>query len=83
MIDAGQATGIGIFIFRGEYSGGDLVQSHEGQLEWIKLDQLKDYPLVEDLQIILPRLMELKRGDPPKYLRYFYDDQDRLQVRFG
>lgn len=83
MIDAGQATGIGIFMFRGEYSGGDLVQSHEGRLEWIKLDRLKDYPLVEDLQIILPRLMDLKRGDPPKFLSYSYDEHDRLQVRFG
>ena len=83
MIDAGEDTGICIFMFRGEYGGGEIRQSHEGGLDWIKVDQLENHPLVEDLQVILPRLMALKRGDSPLYLHYHYDDKDQLQIRFG
>jgi 8-oxo-dGTP diphosphatase len=83
IIDAGQSTGICIFMFRGDYSTGDLRQSEEGGLEWIDLDRLGEYPLVEDLQIILPRLMAMNPGDPPLAFHYHYDDQNHLQVLQG
>jgi len=83
IIDAGQATGICIFMFRGEFPGGEVRHSAEGKLEWIDLDSLGDYPLVEDLQIILPVLMTMTRGDPPLAFHYSYDDQNHLQVSQG
>jgi 8-oxo-dGTP diphosphatase len=83
IIDAGQATGICIFMFRAEFPGGEIRHSPEGKLEWIDLDKLREYPLVEDLQIILPKVMAMKRGDPPLAFQYSYDDQNHLQVLQG
>jgi len=83
IIDAGQATGICIFMFRGEFPGGEVHHSVEGKLEWIDLARLGDYPLVEDLQIILPVLMTMKQGDSPLAFHYSYDDQNHLQVSQG
>lgn len=83
LIDAGKPTGICIFMFRGESKGEEITNSDEGELAWIETDKLADYPLVEDLKIILPRLLELKRGDDPLSFRYYYDSQDHLQVRQG
>jgi len=80
-IDAGQLTGICIFMYRGEFQVGEFYDSEEGGLEWIEQSRLADYPLVEDLQIILPRLLALKRGDAPLSFHYSYDLQNRLQVK--
>ena len=81
VIDVGQTTGICIFMFRGEYRQGTIVNNDEGTLEWIDQSKLKEYPLVEDLQVILPQLLALQRGDPPLSFHYSYDLQNRLQVK--
>ena len=83
MIDAWEEAGIGIFIFKGEYSGGELQHSEEGSLEWIAVDQLIKYPLVEDLPVLLPRVLALQPGDVPLAALYDYDENDRLRIRFG
>lgn len=83
MIDAGEPRGIGLFVFRGEYAGGALVASAEGQLEWLPVNRLAQYPLVEDLQTILPRILGMQPGDPPFSALYYYDAEDRMQIVFG
>jgi 8-oxo-dGTP diphosphatase len=83
MVDAGEDTGITIFIFRGLYEGGELQPSTEGDLEWVDQANLNAYPLVEDLALMLPEILGLKPGKPPFAARYDYDDQDQLRIRFG
>jgi 8-oxo-dGTP diphosphatase len=83
LIDAAEQRGIGLFVFRGDDSQGELVESHEGQLEWVSVDELGGYPLVEDLQTILPRVLSMRAGDAPFAARYFYNDKDELQIVFG
>jgi 8-oxo-dGTP diphosphatase len=82
LVDASDTTGILIFVFRGEYSGGELVDSHEGSLHWIKKDQILDYPLVEDLKFLLPRVLNQRENDKPFSARSFYNDEDELWVEF-
>lgn len=83
LVDASPGLGIGIFIFRAEYGGGELKASREGDLEWHSLDRLEGLALVEDLAILLPRVLATRRGDVPFSARSFYDDRERLQVVFG
>lgn len=83
IIDSGEAVGITLFVFRGEYAGGELVPSGEGQLEWVPAGELDRYPLVEDLKIILPRVLALQPGDAPFAARTDYDENDRMRLAFG
>ena len=79
-VDASDAVGIAIFIYRGEYRGGEIVPSHEGALEWITLSQLSDLPLVDDLKVLLPRVLTHQNGATPFSARSYYDEGEQLRV---
>jgi 8-oxo-dGTP diphosphatase len=82
-IDVGPGTGIGLYILRGEDPQGELVASPEGSLHWIAPSDLPGLPLVEDLQFLLPRILQMRPGDPPFSAHTWYDGQDRLQIRIA
>ena len=82
MVDAGQDTGVSIFVFKGSYLGGDLEESNEGELLWTTRGELEGLPLVEDLYSLLPVVWDIQRGDVPFSARYFYDQEDRLVIAF-
>jgi len=82
LVDVEEMTGIGLYVFCGEYSGGGVVESAEGRIEWISIQALPGLPLVEDLVAILPRALAARQG-PPFSARSFYDEQERLTVAFG
>jgi 8-oxo-dGTP diphosphatase len=82
-IDTGNRPGIGIYIYRGECSEGTPRASEEGAPMWIPIDQLDQYPLVEDLFTLLPAVISLQKGDPPISVLYSYDKDDQLIVHFG
>lgn len=82
-IDTGEETGIGIFVLRGEYVAGELAPSSEGALEWVSFARLSQLPLVEDLQILLPRVLAQPPGAPPFAAHYSYDETGKLAIRFG
>lgn len=83
VIDAGEPIGVGIYIFRGKYCGGELKESEEGRLEWVERDNLGSLPLVEDLKVILPKVLDFRDGEPPFAARYSYNDRDELEIVFG
>jgi 8-oxo-dGTP diphosphatase len=83
LIDAGENRGIALFVFRGAYTGGELMESAEGRLEWLPLDRLMEFPLVEDLKILLPRVLQTRPEDAPFSALYSYDDQDHLRIVFA
>ncbi|MBM3145769.1 MAG: NUDIX domain-containing protein [Chloroflexi bacterium] len=83
IVDTGTSPGIGIYIFRGDCPQGEIRPSAEGSLEWIPISEIQNQPLVEDLNILLPKVLALKRGDPPLSLLYSYDEKDQLRIRFG
>jgi 8-oxo-dGTP diphosphatase len=82
-IDIGKPIGIGIYIFRGQYAGGDLVESSEGALEWLPLDGLDQYPLVEDVPVLLKRVFPQDGPGKPFAAQYHYDAEDNLVITFG
>ncbi|MFZ5855434.1 MAG: NUDIX hydrolase [Chloroflexota bacterium] len=88
MVDVEANIGVGLYIFTGDLSSGwtdvsALRPSHEGTLEWLPLSALADYPLVEDVAILLQRLQSMRPSKPPFSARSFYDAAGKLQVQFS
>jgi len=82
IVNTGLNPGIAIYIFKGDYEGGEIRPSVEGSLEWVELELLHQYPVVEDLRIILPMIAVRNPGAEPFYAKYFYDEEDRMQIDF-
>jgi len=83
MIDVSQDSGVAIFVFRGMYTGEELVSSKEGKLIWIDMDRLNEISLVEDLVILLPKVANYKEGDPLIIGKYQYSDKNELIISFS
>jgi 8-oxo-dGTP diphosphatase len=84
-IDAGESTGIGMAVFRGSMEEGtdvELKPSGEGALEWVHQFDMVSVPLVEDLPVLVPRVLARKPGDPVLFGQYSYSPDGKLQVRF-
>ncbi len=82
MIDAGSDEGIGLFVYKGETDTWNVVYSEEGNLEWIQVRDLDRFQLVDDLPALIPRVIHWKAGDPAFSARYYYDEDQRLQMFF-
>jgi 8-oxo-dGTP diphosphatase len=84
LIDTGESPGIGIYVLRGEAGPGELRASAEGELVWAPINQaLYEQPLVEDLPVLLPRVLSQQRGSAPFSALYQYNHQGRLQMHFS
>ena len=82
-IDAEPKTGIGIYVFRGTLSSGKLADSTEGKLEWVPYGSLDHLALVEDLPVLLPRVLAASPGAPPFSAQYTYDEQGKMAIKFA
>jgi 8-oxo-dGTP diphosphatase len=83
MVDTGESPGIALYIFSGEALEAEPKPSAEGIPEWIPFNRLSEIPIVEDLPMVLGRIHQMRRGDPPFAARSFYDEHHRLTVVFG
>lgn len=81
MVDASPNIGITIFIFRGEYTRGEIVPSDEGELEWVEIGQIQNIPLVEDLFTLLPLILQMERGETPLIAHTSYDIDEKMIIR--
>ena len=81
-VDAGEGIGVGLFVFTGEVSEGELRASDEGTLEWLSASQLASRPLVEDVAVLLGRILQMREGDLPFFARSFYVEGN-LTVEFA
>ena len=82
IVDTGQKTGIGLYVMKGTYDKRETHPSGEGELEWVPFDEIEEKDLVEDLPILLPRVLKAEPNDPPFSARYYYDQEDKLVVEF-
>ncbi|HMN29650.1 MAG TPA: NUDIX domain-containing protein [Caldilineaceae bacterium] len=53
----GARPGVLMFVFSGESNKRSVQSTMEGQPEWIPLANLADYPLVDDLYALIPRVL--------------------------
>ncbi|MGC1378612.1 MAG: NUDIX domain-containing protein [Anaerolineales bacterium] len=83
IVDTGQNPGICLYVFSGEALEGGVKPSPEGTPEWLPFNRLSEIPVVEDLPVLLGRIHQMRRGDPPFAARSFYDEARRLTIVFG
>jgi len=83
-IDASPEVGVLLFVFRGtpEDPAAPLRASAEGTLQWVPRDALDSLPLVEDLHVLLPKVLSMHPGHPPFSARYRYLDE-QLEIEFA
>lgn len=82
MVDVSEETGVAIFLFRGQYGGDDFTHSKEGELAWIPMDQVGEVPVVEDLPVILSRIVNHQISDPILIGKYQYGLNGELEISF-
>jgi len=82
VVDASEEVGVCVFVFTAEYQGGEVRPSPEGELDWIPLDRLDEFPLVADLRHLLHRLFLSTGVGQPFFARSYYDEHDRQIVEF-
>lgn len=82
-IDAGAATGIVLFVFTAISDSRQVVANSEGTLHWVARDAVFDLDLVEDLPLLLPRILPMQPTDPPLFVHVSYDASDTIQMRFA
>ena len=78
-----QGVGVLIFVFTARASHKRTRPSGEGMPIWIHRDRIGELDLVEDLPVLLPRVLGMGPDDPPFFALYTYDAQDRLVIRFA
>lgn len=81
-VDAGE-MGICLYVFSGECLESEPKPSNEGTAEWVRYEAIGELPVVEDLPILLERIHDMERGDPPFSARSYYDNDEKLIVEFG
>ena len=52
-------------------------------MEWWPINALPIDSLVEDLPVLLPKILAMGPADPPLFVAYSYDDGDKLVIQFA
>ncbi len=79
-VDTDTNPGVCVFVFKGESQGLKLPESREGSLEWVKVSNLAQLPLVSDLPVLLPKILSMQPGDEPFSAHSWYDKAGQLIV---
>jgi len=82
VVNTGQEIGVGIYVLKAECAGQQPLRSQEGTPEWLPVAGLDQLPLVEDLPVILPRVLSMQPGAAPFSAYSFYNESGRLMMQF-
>ena len=75
-IDVNQNNGITLYIFEGFVESKTIKNSPEGEIEWINTEEIHNYPLVEDLYELIPRI--ISNEDKTIIGRYYYENENLI-----
>jgi 8-oxo-dGTP diphosphatase len=75
--------GIAIFVFTAQAQSRQVRTSAEGTPTWVHRDRIGEIDLVEDLPVLLPRVLSMGPQDPPFFAHYAYDEDDQLVITFA
>ena len=76
-------TGILVFVFTADAADRAVRPSEEGVPEWVPADRILELELVEDLPMLLPKVLAMGPEDPPFFALYQYDEQGVLRITFA
>jgi 8-oxo-dGTP diphosphatase len=80
-IDVHENDGILMFVFSGRKPEGVVRGSIEGNPEWIEISKINDLSLVEDIPMMIDKL--LKNNNELFFGHYAYDEQGKLIATFN
>ncbi len=80
-IDVETEKGVCVFVFSTLYEGGKLQSSNEGELVWVKKNDLTNQNVVEDVPLIMELIEESKKDSKVKYLQHTYINQELIITR--
>ena len=81
MIETGRKPGIALYVFSGGASGSLAINPSAGEPHWINRAELAQLPLVEDVPILIHRLLE-KPEEAPFSAVYRHTTQGALEILF-
>lgn len=76
-------TGVLVFVFVARAETRRVRESTEGTLEWIPRHRLAERDLVEDLPLLLPRVLAAAEDAPPFFAHYGQDEHGHLRITFA
>jgi 8-oxo-dGTP diphosphatase len=82
-IDAGTSTGVLVFVFTAACDTRKIIDSDEGALEWVATDRLAELSLVEDIPIVLRRVLSMSDTATPYAAHVSYNASDEIVIRFA
>ncbi|MCU0466944.1 MAG: NUDIX domain-containing protein [Anaerolineae bacterium] len=83
-IDAGADTGIVMYVFTAQADQREIsVTTDEGTLEWVSVTAVAGLDVVEDLPLVLPRVLAMADDAPPYFAHVSYDAADQIVMRVG
>jgi 8-oxo-dGTP diphosphatase len=82
-IDAGSPTGVLLFVFTATSDSRDTIETDEGTLQWVPVARVLDYDLIEDLRVVMPRVLSMEAGSDPLFVHQGYGADDSMLLRFG
>lgn len=82
-IDSGAAAGIMMFVWTAQAPHRAVQACAEGDLEWHPFDRLPTTDLVDDLAVLLPRVLGMAPDEAPFHAHYSYDEQNQLVIRWA
>ena len=60
MIDVEEQNGISLFVMTGNHIKGRILESDEGSLHWVKIKEIPNLKVVEDIVEIVDRIIDSK-----------------------
>ncbi len=79
-IDSDAQVGIVMFVWTAQATTQATQPTADGTLEWYPSTQLPTSDLVDDLAILLPRVLAMQPDAPPFWAHYSYDEHDQLRI---
>jgi len=79
IIDVEKDEGILVFIFTGSVDSKSVRSGIEGDLQWIPVDQIRNFSMVEDLYTLIPKVMDPNTNYISGYYHY---ENGELVMRF-
>ena len=73
-------VGIMLFVFSSNFDNDNIISSAEGEVKWIKMNEISLYDTVEDISYLLDVISNSKENNKVLILNYEYSD-DGLNIQ--
>jgi len=82
-IDIHDIPGIQVFLFKGEYTSGELQDSEEGHLDWMTRAEIEQHESkVKDLPFLIQVIDAHAANTPPAMIKYLYDENGAMRIAY-